>query len=77
MGVAAGMFFAPDSDESSKELKAYALENGAKATLKTYSNYEGEAVQLIETYYEMIKAGKTIKDLVDYANSLCAKQIKV
>ena len=37
IGVAAGMFFEPDGDDSSKELCAYAKEFGAKETLKKYS----------------------------------------
>ena len=71
------MFFAPKSDESSKELKAFASANGVKETLKVYSDYQGQAVELIEAYYQMLKDGKELKDLIEYADSLCAKEIKV
>lgn len=77
IGIASGMFFAPKSDESSKELKAFAEANGVKETLKVYSGYQGQAVELIDAYYQMLKDGKELKDLIEYADSLCAKEIKV
>ena len=77
IGIASGMFFAPKSDESSKELKEFAEANGVKETLKVYSDYQGQAVELIEEYYQMLKDGKELKDLIEYADSLCSKEIKV
>lgn len=77
IGIASGMYFAPESDESSKELKAFAQANGVKETLKVYSDYQGQAVELIDAYYQMLKDGKELKDLIEYADSLCAKEIKV
>lgn len=77
IGIASGMYFAPESDESSKELKAFAQANGVKETLKVYSDYQGQAVELIDAYYQMLKEGKELKDLIEYADSLCSKEIKV
>ena len=77
IGIAAGMFFAPETDESSKELKAFAKANGVKETLKVYSDYQGKAVELIDAYYQMLNDGKELKDLIAYADNLCSKEIKV
>ena len=77
IGIAAGMFFAPETDESSKELKAFAKANGVKETLKVYSDYQGKAVEIIDAYYQMLNDGKELKDLIAYADNLCSKEIKV
>lgn len=77
IGIAAGMFFAPETDESSKELKAFAKANGVKETLKVYSDYQGKAIELIDAYYQMLNDGKELKDLIAYADNLCSKEIKV
>lgn len=77
IGVAAGMLFNPDADERSKELYAFAKENGARETLKKYSGYEGKNVDLICTLYEMLKNGKQISALIKYADEYTGKEIRV
>lgn len=64
IGIAAGMLFAPDADESSKELCAFAKENGVAATLKIYSDYCGGYVSAIAEIYDELKSGKTLAEVV-------------
>ncbi len=53
MGIAAGLLF--DLDDSSKEVSAYAAQNGVGAALKEYSDITCEAdVALIEGYYNAL-----------------------
>jgi len=77
IGVAAGMLFNPSADERSKELYAFAKENGAMETLKKYSNYQGKNAELICTLYEMLKNGKQISALIKYADEYTGKEIRV
>ncbi len=77
IGVAAGMCFAPDGDDSSKELCAYALANGAEQTLKTYCNYEGRMTALITALYGMIREGKQLSALVKYVDEISGKTMRV
>ncbi len=77
IGVAAGMCFNPDGDDSSIELCNFAKENGAKETLKKYCNYEGRMTDLICTLYQMIKDGKQISALVKYCEILTGKSVRV
>lgn len=77
IGVAAGMAFDPEGDDSSKEICAFAKENGAKETLKKYCNYEGRMADLIATLYDMIQNGKQISALVKYVDELSGKTMRV
>ena len=77
IGVAAGMCFAPDGDDSSKEVRAFANENGAMATLKKYCAYEGRMASLIAELYSMLKEGKQISALVKYCDELTGKAVRV
>lgn len=77
IGVAAGMFFEPDGDDSSKELCAYAKEFGAKETLKKYSEYDGRMSGLIADLYDMIKNGKQISAIVKFCDEYAGKELRV
>ncbi|MBE7061646.1 MAG: mannitol dehydrogenase [Clostridiales bacterium] len=77
IGVAAGMAFDPEGDDSSKEICAFAKENGAKDTLKKYCNYDGRMADLIATLYGMIQNGKQISALVKYVDELSGKTMRV
>ena len=77
IGVAAGMFFTPDGDDSSIELATFAKENGAKKTLETYCDYNGRMTDLICTLYDMIKSGKQISALIKYCEILTGKSVRV
>lgn len=77
IGVAAGMCFDPEGDDSSKEICAFAKENGARETLKKYCSYEGRMTDLIVDLYDMIKAGKQISALIKYVEELTGKTLRV
>ena len=77
IGVAAGMFFSPEGDVSSIEVSNYAKENGAKATLEKYCNYEGRMSDFICKVYDMIKSGKQISALVKFAEETSGKAVRV
>lgn len=77
IGVAAGMLFAPEADDSSKELSAFVKENGVAAGLKKYSDYDGKNVELIEKLYNMLSSGCQLKELVVYCDELNGKAIRV
>jgi mannitol-1-phosphate 5-dehydrogenase len=75
--IACAMFFSPNDDDRSKELFAYANENGAIKTLEKYSSYSGEKKELINELYNMLKNGKTVTELIAYADNLSGKKIRV
>ena len=77
IGIAAAMLFAPEGDDSSKELKTYAEENGVKAALEKYSDYTGEYADLIEKLYAMLKDGKQINYLIEYCDALSGAEVRV
>ncbi len=77
LGVALGMRFAPEGDERSQELCAYAKENGAKKTLEKYSEYNGKMADLICEFYDMSVAGKTVEELIKYCEEKVGKPIRV
>ena len=77
IGIAAGMLFAPEADERSKELSAYAEEYGAKAALEKYGDYRGERADIVETLYGMLKKGKQINALVKYCDGIGGGKIRV
>ena len=64
IGVASGMLFNPESDESSVELSSYVKENGVIKALKEYSDYSGKYSNLIESIYEKLSVGTAIKDVI-------------
>lgn len=77
LGVAAGMYFAPEADQSSVELKAFADQNGVLKTLEKYSEYNGKNANLIQELYQMLGSGKTIAEVVDYCDTVSGKTIRV
>ena len=77
LGVALGMCFAPDGDDSSKEVCAFAKENGAMATLEKYCQYNGRMTNLICDFYQMAQDGVSIKDLIAYCDKVVGKTIRV
>ena len=77
IGIAAALLFAPEGDESSAEIKAYAAENGAKAALEKYSEYTGCETELIATLYKMLKDGKQINALIEYVDGMYASSVRV
>lgn len=70
IGIAAGLTFAPEGDESSIEVKAYAEQYGVKEALKKYSLFEGEEANIIEALYGLIKKGEPLSSLVEYCDNL-------
>ena len=77
IGIVAAMLFTPSGDDSSAELYAYAEENGAAATLKKYSGYDGKYLPLIEELYGELKHGRALSALVKKCDALSNKTIKV
>ena len=77
VGIAAGMAFSPEDDQSSVELCAFAKENGVKETLKVYSEYDGKYVDFITEVYSMFVSGKTLKDVIKYCDGICNTEIRV
>jgi len=61
-GLAAGLMFAPESDESSKELAAYVKANGIAEALKKYSELEdAEVLAAVERRFTELTVNKTVK----------------
>ena len=58
-GIAAALEFAPEGDESSKELAAYAKEHGAAAALEKYGNVkpDSEIIKLVMSGKKQEKTG--------------------
>ncbi len=77
LGVALGMRFAPEGDERSQELSAFAKENGAKKTLEKYSEYNGKMADLICEFYDMSVSGKSVEELIKYCEEKVGKPIRV
>lgn len=77
IGVAGGLLFNPNSDERSIELSAYAKENGVKATLEKYSEYNGKNLDLICQLYNMFKEGKKLEEIIKYVDEIAGKEIRV
>lgn len=77
IGIASAMLFNPSADERSVELYNYAKDNGAKETLKKYSEYEGKYVNLIEEFYGLLKTGKQINTLIKICDNENNKEIRV
>ena len=77
LGVAAAMLFKPEADERSNEIYAFAQENGAKLTLEKYSNYKGVHADLIDSAYQMLKAGKDIDEVIEFCDKFDGEKIRV
>lgn len=77
IGVAAAMLFNPEADERSKEIYEYAHNNGAIKTLEKYSNYTGAHADLIEKAYQMLKANKSIKEVIEVCDAFEGSKIRV
>ena len=77
IGISAGLLFSPEGDESSQALSQFTKENGVKASLKQYSDYEGKYVDLICTLYQMLVEGKTVRELSTYCEEIIGKEIRV
>ncbi|MBR1983726.1 MAG: hypothetical protein IKA12_03465, partial [Clostridia bacterium] len=72
-----GLLFDPNSDERSIELSTYAKENGVKATLEKYSEYNGKNLDLICQLYNMFKEGKKLEEIIKYVDEIAGKEIRV
>lgn len=77
LGVALGMRFAPEGDESSKELCVFAKENGPRKTLEQYCKYTGRMSDLICELYQMSIDGKKVEELIKYCDALVGGPIRV
>lgn len=77
LGMAAALLFAPDGDDSSKAVCAYASENGAVEALKKYSALEGSGAELVDKLYEMLRAKKPLCDLIAYCDELSGNAERV
>ena len=77
LGIAAGLLFNPNDDESSVELSDFADKNGVKMALEKYSLYTGKYVDLISEIYQMLKNGKNVAEVVSFIDNLNGKEIKV
>ncbi len=76
IGVAAALLFAPEGDERSQEVKAYAAENGALEALKKYANLEGFEAELIAKLYEMLKSGCQLNMLIQMCDEIAGAKIR-
>ena len=77
VSIACAMCFNPSDDERSVELCEFAKQNGAIKTLEKYSNYTGVRATLIEKLYNMLKEGKSVKDLVCYCDNSSGSELRV
>lgn len=77
IGVAAGMLFNPEGDDSSAELSEFASMNGAAAALEKYSDYSGRYVSVISKFYSELKRGKTLSALVKTCDAMNNRDIRV
>jgi mannitol-1-phosphate 5-dehydrogenase len=65
-GLAAGLFFEPESDEASVEVAAYTRENGVFAALSKYCGIDesSEMAKTVNDFYCKIKSGTPMSELV-------------
>ena len=76
LGVAGGLLFKPESDESSKEVSAFAKEFGVEKALEKYCDYTGKMVKLISALYDMLQ-NKSIQEVIEYCADQSGKEIRV
>ena len=77
IGVAAGLLFAPEGDESSAEVSAFAASDGVPAALEKYSEYSGSYVSLIAEIYAALRGGASLIDVMKDIDERCGKTITV
>lgn len=77
IGVAAAMLFAPQGDERSAELCAFARENGVDKTLEKYSEYGGKYTGLIKDIYGMLKSGEKLPSVLSFVEKSNNDRIRV
>ena len=80
IGIAAALLFAPEGDESSKEVKAYTEENGVKAACAKYMNMAedfAEEVSLIAEIYAKFKNGESVPSVISFVEKYNNKSMKV
>lgn len=77
IGIAAGLLFNPEGDDSSKEIYSFTIENGSRKALEVYSNYTGKYVELIEKLYTLLKEGKKLSDIVSLIDEENNKGIRI
>jgi len=77
LGIAAALLFAPDGDDSSKELSAYADQHGVKEALKVYSDLDCEEVSFIEELYTALKQGTPFEKLIRYCDDISGSVMRV
>ncbi len=66
LGIAAGLLFAPESDEAALEVSAYAKANGVREAVKKYCSIEDAAdADLIEKFYILLMSRASFAELVD------------
>ena len=65
-GLAAGLHFAPESDEAAIEVAGDARKNGVKHALATYSGIDGnsEFIETVENVYEKIEEKATMSEII-------------
>ena len=76
IGIAAGLMFENVEDEASVKVSSYTKENGVAAALKEFSGIDRDTdlpnisnvIDLIEEFYNMLSAKKSLNDLIAYAD---------
>ncbi len=77
IGIAGGLLFNPDGDESSAEVSNFVKINGVEKTLETYSDYTGKYVSVIKDVYNELKDGASLKDVIKMIEEINGKEIIV
>ncbi len=75
IGIAAGLLFAQPDDEAAIKVSSFCRENGVKASLKEFCGLSADCdlpgvdkvIELVETFYGMLKEGKDFAELASYA----------
>lgn len=71
LGIAAALCFEPDDDAASKEIAQCVKTNGVAITLEKYSALsDADSVSLIEKFYNMLKSGTPVKDVISFAQQV-------
>ncbi len=72
LGAAAGMFFNTDNDEGSDYIQSMIKDGGVENVIKNHMELSDDslAAGYVKTYYDMIKSGATMEDLLAKAEDL-------
>ncbi|MDO8685658.1 MAG: mannitol dehydrogenase [Clostridiales bacterium] len=72
LGIAAGLFFAPSADAAALEVSGYATKEGVFAALEKYSGLKNnnQVTQYAAMFYDLIKEGKSMGEIIDRAEIL-------